>query len=414
MLLRLLRTYLARHRRDLTLVIVFQALQTLATLYLPSLNADIIDKGIATGDRDYIWRTGLLMLAVSLGQIIASIIATYFAARASMGAGRDIRADVFGKVSGFSEREVSQFGAGSLITRNTNDVQQVQMLVLMGGTLMVAAPIMMVGGIIMAAREDVGLSWLVLAVVPVLGVSIGLIIRQMRDQGLQAPMMSGDGIVSAEFTSIAGPGADGTLMTFAPDPRKNPNAKDAVAKFKAKNFEPEAYTLYSYAAAQILADAQAALEEAERRHASQMTTAAAEFAERHAEATATRHTLELRLADADTARQHADHRTPRGVELDAAPDDVGIRAEAHLPEVVADHHDRGAASLQFTFEPFDGGEVEMVGRLVEQENIRRGREHPRQRRAPRLAAGEAPRVLGAGEAERIEHLPRLMRPVVGA
>jgi branched-chain amino acid transport system substrate-binding protein len=83
----------------------------------------------------------------------------------------------------------------------------------------------------------------------------GLIIRQMRDQGLPSPMMSGDGIVSAEFVSIAGPGADGTLMTFSPDPRKNPNAKDAVAKFKAKNFEPEAYTLYSYAAVQILADA---------------------------------------------------------------------------------------------------------------------------------------------------------------
>jgi branched-chain amino acid transport system substrate-binding protein len=83
----------------------------------------------------------------------------------------------------------------------------------------------------------------------------GLIIRQMRDQGLQAPMMSGDGIVSAEFTSIAGPGAEGTLMTFSPDPRKNPNAKDAVAKFKAKNFEPEAYTLYSYAATQILVEA---------------------------------------------------------------------------------------------------------------------------------------------------------------
>ncbi|AWM89141.1 branched chain amino acid ABC transporter substrate-binding protein [Microvirga sp. 17 mud 1-3] len=83
----------------------------------------------------------------------------------------------------------------------------------------------------------------------------GLIIRQMRDQGLNAPLMSGDGIVSAEFTSIAGPGAEGTLMTFAPDPRKNPNAKDVVAKFKAKNYDPEAYTLYSYAAAQVLAEA---------------------------------------------------------------------------------------------------------------------------------------------------------------
>jgi branched-chain amino acid transport system substrate-binding protein len=83
----------------------------------------------------------------------------------------------------------------------------------------------------------------------------GLIIRQMRDQGLQAPMMSGDGIVSAEFTSIAGPGAEGTLMTFAPDPRKNPNAQDVVKKFRAKNFEPEAYTLYSYAATQILVEA---------------------------------------------------------------------------------------------------------------------------------------------------------------
>ena len=179
MLLRLVATYLRPYAAPLAVVVALQFVGTMAALYLPSLNADIIDKGVVTGDTGYIVRHGGLMLAVSLVQIICSVIAVWFSARNAMGFGRDLRAAIFHRVGTFSAREVQHFGAPSLITRETNDVQQVQMLVLMAGTLLVAAPIMMVGGIIMAAREDIGLSWLVLAVVPVLGVSIGLIVRQM-------------------------------------------------------------------------------------------------------------------------------------------------------------------------------------------------------------------------------------------
>ena len=179
MLLRLVRTYLRPYAAPLAAVVALQFVGTMAALYLPSLNADIIDNGVVTGDTGYIVRHGGLMLLVSLVQIVCSVAAVWFSARNAMGFGRDLRAAIFHRVGSFSAREVQHFGAPSLITRETNDVQQVQMLVLMGGTLMVAAPMMMVGGIIMAAREDLGLSWLVLAVVPVLGVSIGLIVRQM-------------------------------------------------------------------------------------------------------------------------------------------------------------------------------------------------------------------------------------------
>lgn len=179
MLLRIVRTYLRPYAAPLAAVVALQFVGTMAALYLPSLNADIIDRGVVTGDTGYILRHGGLMLAVSLVQIVCSVAAVWFSARNAMGFGRDLRASIFHRVGSFSTREVQQFGAPSLITRETNDVQQVQMLVLMGGTLMVSAPIMMVGGIIMAAREDIGLSWLVLAVVPVLAVSIGLIVRQM-------------------------------------------------------------------------------------------------------------------------------------------------------------------------------------------------------------------------------------------
>ncbi|MDQ4137572.1 MAG: ABC transporter ATP-binding protein/permease [Actinomycetota bacterium] len=179
MLGRLLITYLKPHRGLLAGVLVFQFLSVLASLYLPSLNADIIDNGVARGDTGYIWSTGMLMLVISLGQIVAAIIATYLAAKAAMRVGRDIRNDVFQKVSGFSEREVSHFGAGSLITRNTNDVQQVQMLAMMGATMLVTAPLLAIGGIIMALREDVGLSWLIAVAVPVLLLVAVLIIGRM-------------------------------------------------------------------------------------------------------------------------------------------------------------------------------------------------------------------------------------------
>lgn len=179
MLLRLLRTFLRPYRKWLAWVVVLQFLATLAALYLPSLNADIIDNGVARGDTGYITRAGLIMLAVTLVQIAATVVAVYFGARAAMGFGRDVRAAVFHRVGSFSSREVARFGAPSLITRNTNDVQQVQMLVLLSCTLMATAPIMMVGGVIMALREDVGLSWLLVVSVPALLISMGVVISRM-------------------------------------------------------------------------------------------------------------------------------------------------------------------------------------------------------------------------------------------
>ncbi|GAA3424529.1 ABC transporter ATP-binding protein [Streptosporangium sandarakinum] len=182
MLIRLLRTHLRPYTGSLVAVVVLQLLGTIASLYLPSLNADIIDRGVATGDTGYILTTGGWMLAVSFAQIACSIAAVYYGSRSAMGFGRDVRAAVFHRVGTFSAREVSQFGAPSLITRSTNDVQQVQMLVVMSCTMLVAAPIMGVGGIVMALRQDVGLSWLMLVCVPALLVSIGLIISRMVPQ----------------------------------------------------------------------------------------------------------------------------------------------------------------------------------------------------------------------------------------
>ena len=144
MLLRLLRTHLRPYTGLLVCVLVLQFAQVMASLYLPTLNADIIDKGVATGDTGYIWRMGAFMLGVSLAQGVCSVAATYLAARAAMSMGRDLRGEVFDRVSGFSEREISAFGAGSLITRNTTDVQQVQMLLLIGCTMLVTAPVMAV------------------------------------------------------------------------------------------------------------------------------------------------------------------------------------------------------------------------------------------------------------------------------
>lgn len=182
MLLRLVRSGLASYRPWVALLVVLQLISVVTSLYLPSLNADIIDNGLARGDIGYIWRVGGVMLLVSVVQIIAAAAATFTGARTAMSFGRDVRAAIFDRVTRFSGREVNEFGAPSLITRTTNDVQQVQMLVLMSATLAVSAPIMMIGGVIMALREDVGLSWLMVVAVPVLAVSIGLIVRQMVPQ----------------------------------------------------------------------------------------------------------------------------------------------------------------------------------------------------------------------------------------
>ena len=179
MLIRLLREYLQPYRRALMAVVVLQFFSTLASLYLPTLNADIIDRGVAMGDTGYIISTGGIMLAVTVVQIVCSIAAVYFAARTAMGFGRDVRAGLFARVGTFSAREMATFGAPSLITRTTNDVQQVQLVVLTACTLLVVAPIMCVGGIILALRQDLGLAWLLVVSIPVLLIAVGLIIRKM-------------------------------------------------------------------------------------------------------------------------------------------------------------------------------------------------------------------------------------------
>ncbi|MBN9213973.1 MAG: multidrug ABC transporter ATP-binding protein [Microbacterium sp. SCN 70-200] len=179
MLWKLLVRYLAPAWPLLLLVIVFQLGQSIASLLLPTLNADIIDQGVVTGDIDYIWRTGGIMLAVSLVQVVCSVVAVYFGSRLAMGMGRRLRSSVFHQIVAFSQREVGQFGAPSLITRNTNDVQQVQMLVQMSATVMVSAPMLAIGGVIMAVRQDAGLSWLMAVAVPVLLVTVSLIVVRM-------------------------------------------------------------------------------------------------------------------------------------------------------------------------------------------------------------------------------------------
>ncbi|WP_326836262.1 ABC transporter ATP-binding protein [Amycolatopsis rhabdoformis] len=180
MLIRLLRSHLRPYRATIWLVIVLQLVQTIAALYLPTLNADIVDNGLVKGDTGYIMRVGGMMLLITLVQIAGSVGAVYFGARTAMSLGRDVRASVFHRVQDFSAREVGQFGTPSLITRTTNDVQQIQMLVLMTLTLMVSAPIMCVGGIVLALNQDVPLSSLLLVIVPVLAIAVGIIIARMR------------------------------------------------------------------------------------------------------------------------------------------------------------------------------------------------------------------------------------------
>ncbi|MFD7745772.1 ABC transporter ATP-binding protein [Streptomyces sp. NPDC059698] len=179
MLIQLLRVHLGPYKKPIALLVLLQLLQTCATLYLPSLNADIIDNGVVEGDTGYILEFGGLMIVVSVLQIVCNVGAVYYGARTASALGRDVRAAVFDRVQSFSARELGRFGAPSLITRTTNDVQQIQMLVLLAFTLMVSAPIMCVGGIIMALGQDVPLSAVLLAVVPVLGVSVGLIVKRM-------------------------------------------------------------------------------------------------------------------------------------------------------------------------------------------------------------------------------------------
>jgi ATP-binding cassette, subfamily B, multidrug efflux pump len=204
MLIPLLRVYLRPYGRPIAVVLVFQFIQTMANLYLPGLNADIIDKGVVVGDTGYIVRTGGVMLLVTLAQIVCSVVAVYFGARTAMALGRDLRAAVFNKVETFAAREVAGFGASTLITRSTNDVQQVQMIVFMTFTFMVAAPIMCIGGIVLALRQDLKLSTLLVVVVPALAVSVGLVIRRVRPlfRLMQAKIDTINRIMREQITGI--------------------------------------------------------------------------------------------------------------------------------------------------------------------------------------------------------------------
>ncbi|MBC9716115.1 ABC transporter ATP-binding protein [Streptomyces sp. TRM66268-LWL] len=180
MLIRLLREHLAPYKKPIAVLVLLQFLQTCATLYLPTLNADIIDNGVVAGDTGYILTFGAVMIGITVVQVVCNIGAVFYGARTAAALGRDIRAAIFDRVQSFSAREVGHFGAPSLITRTTNDVQQVQMLVLMAFTLMASAPIMCVGGIVMALSLDVPLSAILVAVVPVLGIAVSLIVRRLR------------------------------------------------------------------------------------------------------------------------------------------------------------------------------------------------------------------------------------------
>jgi ATP-binding cassette subfamily B multidrug efflux pump len=179
-LIRLLRTHLRPYKSSIATLVLLQLLQTCAALYLPTLNADIIDNGVVKGDTGYILSFGGIMIGITVLQAAVNVGAIFFGARTASALGRDLRTAVFGRVQSFSSREVAQFGAPTLITRTTNDVQQVQTLTLMSFTLMVSAPIMCVGGIVMALGQDVPLSSVLLAVVPVLAICVSLNVRRLR------------------------------------------------------------------------------------------------------------------------------------------------------------------------------------------------------------------------------------------
>jgi ATP-binding cassette subfamily B multidrug efflux pump len=182
MLIRLLRKFLGPYRRTLLVVLALTLVQVTCTLILPTLNADIIDKGVLTGDTAYIWRLGGVMLAITLVQVLFAIAAVYFGARVAMAFGRDVRQALFHRVTNFSAQDVARFGAPSLITRITNDVQQVQILVLMSCTLLLAAPITIIGGVIFAVRVDGSLTLILLVSIPVLVGAVGTVISRMVPQ----------------------------------------------------------------------------------------------------------------------------------------------------------------------------------------------------------------------------------------
>jgi ATP-binding cassette, subfamily B, multidrug efflux pump len=224
-LIRLLRTYLRPYRRELALVLLLQLAQTLATLYLPTLNADIIDKGVIVHDTHYIVVTGGFMLAITLVQIACAVAAVYFGAKVAMALGRDVRYGIFSRVLMFSDREVSHIGTPSLITRTTNDVQQVQMLAIMTFTLLISAPIMCVGGIILALNQDVRLSSLLLVAVPLLGVIVLAIIARMRPlfRQMQVRLDGINRVLREQITGVR------VIRAFVRDPQEQQRFNTASA-----------------------------------------------------------------------------------------------------------------------------------------------------------------------------------------
>ncbi len=203
-MIQLLRTHLRPYRRWLLAVLVFQAIQATASLLLPSLNADIIDKGILRGDTGHIWSIGITMLGVTAVQAVFSVAAVFCGAKAAMGFGRDVRAALFHRVTDFSAQEVNLFGAPSLITRITNDVQQIQMLVVMTCTMVVAAPMTVVFGVLMAMRQDLGLSWLLAVSLPLLMVILGIIVSRMVPQfrAMQERLDSINGVLRGQIIGM--------------------------------------------------------------------------------------------------------------------------------------------------------------------------------------------------------------------
>jgi ATP-binding cassette, subfamily B, multidrug efflux pump len=228
-LIRLLREYLRPYRKPLSLVLLLQLAQTLATLYLPTLNADIIDNGVITGDTHYILTIGGVMLAITLVQISCAVCAVYFGAKVAMALGRDVRHSVFSHVLKFSDREVNHLGTPSLITRTTNDVQQVQMLAIMTFTLLLSAPIMCIGGIILALNQDVQLSSMLLVAVPLLGVIVSLIIAKMRPlfRQMQERLDNINRVLREQITGVR------VIRAFVRDPQE----RDRFAGASTKLFE---------------------------------------------------------------------------------------------------------------------------------------------------------------------------------
>ena len=204
MLLKLILKHCKPYSGWITLVVILQLATTMATLFLPSLNARIIDVGVVSADVNYIWRTGGIMLIVAFIQVITAVAAIYFGAKTAMSVGRDVRQAVFEKVSTFSAQDVNKFGAATLITRGTNDVQQIQMLTLMALNFMINAPIMSIGGVIMAIREDPGLSWLVWVSVPVVLLVVGLIVIKLMPlfREMQVRIDGINGVLREQITGI--------------------------------------------------------------------------------------------------------------------------------------------------------------------------------------------------------------------